>query len=345
VHSGGLEDGAYSDQRRRLSTCEPEAADRTRATGISIRQNRLGDLFSLTKPRITLMVLISAGAGFLLGSGGDVDGWGLVVASMGIGLVAGGTSALNQVLERDIDARMQRTRGRALPTGRVSPGAAALFSIALSALGLVFLAAFVNALTAMLALIALLSYVLVYTPLKQVSSLSTLIGAVPGALPIMGGWTAVTGSLDPGAWALFGILFFWQLPHFLALAWMYRDDYRRGGLKMLGVTDPDGRQTRHQSVLYAVALLPTCLLPVLLGLTGGVYAFAALLLTGAYVASALRFAVRADSPTARGLFRVSLFYLPVLLLFLTLDGNGSRTGAIDPAAGPAVTVGSLRAGE
>jgi len=290
------------------------------------------------KPRITLMVLISAGAGFVLGSRGTVDGWALLVASVGIGLVAGGTSALNQVLERDVDALMQRTRGRVLPTGKVTPGIATLFSIGVSALGVVVLAVFVNALTAVLAVIALLSYILAYTPLKKVSSLSTLVGAVPGALPILGGWTAATGSLDPGGWALFGILFFWQLPHFLALAWMYRDDYRRGGLKMLGVTDPDGRQTRHQSVLYAVALLPTSLLPVLLGLTGGFYAFAALLLTGAYVASALRFAARADSPTARGLFRVSLLYLPVLLLFLTLDGTGSRI--VEPVSGPAVTIGS-----
>ena len=301
-------------------------------------RNRPRDLFSLTKPRITLMVLVSAGAGFVLGSRGAVDGWALLVASVGIGLVAGGTSALNQVLERDVDALMQRTRGRVLPTGKVTPGIATLFSIGVSALGVVVLAVFVNALTAVLAVIALLSYILAYTPLKKVSSLSTLVGAVPGALPILGGWTAATGSLDPGGWALFGILFFWQLPHFLALAWMYRDDYRRGGLKMLGVTDPDGRQTRHQSVLYAVALLPTSLLPVLLGLTGGFYAFAALLLTGAYVASALRFAARADSPTARGLFRVSLLYLPVLLLFLTLDGTGSRI--VEPVSGPAVTIGS-----
>lgn len=301
-------------------------------------KNRPRDLLSLTKPRITLMVLISAGAGFVLGSRGAVDGWALLVASVGIGLVAGGTSALNQVLERDIDALMRRTRGRVLPTGKVTPGIATLFSIGVSALGVVVLAVFVNALTAVLAVIALLSYILAYTPLKKVSSLSTLVGAVPGALPILGGWTAATGSLDPGGWALFGILFFWQLPHFLALAWMYRDDYRLGGLKMLGVTDPDGRQTRHQSVLYAVALLPTSLLPVLLGLTGSFYAFAALLLTGAYVASALRFAARADSPTARGLFRVSLLYLPVLLLFLTLDGTGSRI--VEPVSGPAVTIGS-----
>lgn len=305
--------------------------------------NDPADLFSLTKPRITLMVLITSGAGFLMGSGGDVDLWGLVVSCLGIWLVAGGTSALNQVIERDIDARMHRTRGRALPAGRVTPAAATWFSLGLSALGVGILAVFVNALTALLAIIALLSYILVYTPLKRVSSLSTLVGAVPGALPILGGWTAATGSMDPGGWALFGILFFWQLPHFLALAWMYSEDYRRGGLKMLGVSDPAGRQTRHQSVLYALALLPASLLPVLLGLTGGFYAFAALLLTGAYLASAIRFAARADSPTARGLFRVSLLYLPVLLLFLTLDSAGPVATAAD--SGPAVTIGNVSVGK
>ncbi len=304
----------------------------------SARLNRPGDLFSLTKPRITLMVLISAGAGFLLGSAGDVDRWALIVASLGIGLVAGGASALNQVFERDIDARMMRTRGRPLPTGKVTTTAAVAFSVATSMLGVGILAAFVNTLTAVLALVALVSYVFVYTPLKRVSSLSTLVGAVPGALPIVGGWTAATGSLDPGAWALFGILFFWQVPHFLALVWMYRDDYRRGGLKMLGVTDPEARQTRQQSVLYAVALLPASLLPVLLGLTGQAYAVAALLLTGAYVWSALRFALRADSPAARRLFRVSLLYLPVLLLLLTLDGHSVGSRGIEPTAGPTVTV-------
>ena len=160
-------------------------------------RNRPGDLFSLTKPRITLMVLISAGAGFLLGSAGDVDRWALIVASLGIGLVAGGASALNQVLERDIDARMIRTCKRPLPTGKVTTTVALVLSVATSLLGVGILAAFVNTLTAVLALVALVLYVFVYTPLKRVSSLSTLVGAVPGALPIMGGWTAATGSLDP----------------------------------------------------------------------------------------------------------------------------------------------------
>lgn len=290
-----------------------------------------------------MMVVISAGAGFLVASGGDIDGRALLVAALGIGMVAGGTSALNQVIERDIDALMLRTRGRPLPTGKVTPGAAAAFSLGLSVLGILFLATFVNLLTALLAMIALASYVLVYTPLKKVSSLSTVVGAVPGALPILGGWTAATGSLDPGGWALFGILFFWQLPHFLALAWLYREDYRLGGLKMLGVTDPSGRQTRHQSVLYAVALLPTSLLPVLLGLSGGFYAAAALLLTGAYVGTALHFAFRGTSPTARSLFRVSLLYLPVLLLFLTLDvRSGGGVDTLEASSVAAESPGTAR---
>jgi protoheme IX farnesyltransferase len=298
--------------------------------------NRPQDLFALTKPRITLMVLVSAGAGYVAGSGGEFSWSSLLVAMLGIGLVAGGTSALNQVVERDIDALMHRTRGRPLPTGRVTAPVATVFSTVVSLLGVLILALQVNVLTAVLAAVALLSYVLVYTPLKRVSSLSTLVGAVPGALPIMGGWTAATGSLDAGGWALFGILFFWQLPHFLALAWLYRDDYRRGGLKMLGVTDVGGRQSRHQSVLYTLALLPTSLLPALLGLTGPLYAVAALLLTGTYVGGAVRFAFRADSPTARSLFRISLLYLPLLLMLLTVDGKSVGAGS-SPASERALT--------
>jgi len=283
------------------------------------RRNRPGDLVRLTKPRITLMVLVSAAAAYWVACGGRPDPLAMLVAMLGIGLVAGGTSALNQLIERDIDARMERTRGRPLPTGRVTPPAAAAFSLTISLGGVALLALVVNALTALLAAIALVSYVLVYTPLKRVSSLSTLVGAIPGALPIMGGWTAASGELAPGAWALFGILFFWQLPHFLALAWLFREDYRRGGLRMLGVVDASGRQTTNQAVLYALALVPTSLLPVVLGLSGPAYAFVALGLSLAYVASAVRFWLRTDVPTARGLFRTSLLYLPLLLLLLSVD--------------------------
>lgn len=302
-------------------------------------RNRPADLLQLTKPRITLMVLVSSAAGFVIGSSGRPDPLMLLATLLGIGLVAGGTSALNQLLERDVDALMERTKGRPLPTGRVTPGAAAAFSIVISLVGIVFLALIVNSLTALLAAIALLSYILLYTPLKRVSSLSTLVGAVPGALPIMGGWTAARGDLGPGAWALFGILFFWQLPHFLALAWLFREDYRRGGLKMLGVTDPTGQQTRSQAVLYALALIPASLLPALLGLSGSVYALVALALGIAYLAAAVRFWVRADSLAARGLFRTSLVYLPLLLILLSFDPGARRqTGPDGPSDAPAVVL-------
>ena len=288
------------------------------------RRNRPAALLQLTKPRITLMVLVSSAAGFTIGSSGRPDPRLLLAALLGIGLVAGGSSALNQLLERDIDSLMERTRKRPLPTGRVTPAAALAFAAAISIFGILFLALAVNPLTALLAAIALLSYVLVYTPLKRVSSLSTLVGAIPGALPIMGGWSAARGELGPGAWAVFGILFFWQLPHFLALAWLFREDYRRGGLQMLGVTDPTGHQTRSQAVLYALALIPASLLPALLGLSGSLYALVALSLGLAYLAAAVRFWFRADSPTARGLFRTSLIYLPLLLILLSLDSGSSR---------------------
>jgi len=307
------------------------------------RRNHPADLLQLTKPRITLMVLVSSAAGFVIGSSGRPDPLLLLATLIGIGLVAGGSSALNQLLERDIDSLMERTKGRPLPAGRVTPGAAVAFAGMISLSGIVLLALIVNLLTALLAAIALLSYVLVYTPMKRVSSLSTLVGAVPGALPIMGGWSAARGELGPGAWALFGILFFWQLPHFLALAWLFREDYRRGGLKMLGVTDPTGHQTRSQAVLYALALIPASLLPALLGLSGSLYAFVALSLGLAYLAAAVRFWVRADSPTARGLFRTSLIYLPLLLILLSFDPGTSR-GAQPNGPGDASAVALVGSG-
>jgi protoheme IX farnesyltransferase len=270
------------------------------------------------------MVLMSSGAAYLLGSAGSFDPFAMLVAMLGIALVAGGTSALNQVVERDVDGRMNRTRSRPLPTGRVTPGVAAVFSLVLAGAGVVLLALAVNGLTALLAAIALASYVLLYTPLKRVSSLSTIVGAVPGALPIMGGWTAATGELGPGAWALFGILFFWQLPHFLALAWLYREDYARGGLRVLSVEDPTGTSSGQQSVLWAAALVPTSLLPAVLGLTGPAYAVAALTLSIAYLVSAVRFAHRVNTATARRLFGVSLLYLPLVLGLLAIDrGHGT----------------------
>ncbi|TFG66564.1 MAG: protoheme IX farnesyltransferase [Gemmatimonadales bacterium] len=276
-------------------------------------------LLELTKPRITLMVLVTSAAGYFLASGGNPDPVAMAIALVGIGLVAGGSSGLNQVIEREPDGLMERTRRRPIPSGRVSILAATVFTSLLAISGVIYLYLLVNRLTAVLALVSIISYVFIYTPLKRVSSLSTLVGAIPGALPIMGGWTAARPELGPGAWALFGILFFWQLPHFMALAWLFRDDYRRGGFKMLGVLDPEARQTRIQAVLYAVALVPASLLPVAIGLSSGVYSVAAVLLGGAYVTAAARFFVQADIQSARRLFRMSLLYLPILLLVLSLD--------------------------
>lgn len=284
-------------------------------------------LLELTKPRITLMVLLTSAAGYFLASGGRPDPASMAIALAGIALVAGGSSGLNQVVEREPDGRMERTRRRPIPSGRVSVLVATVFTSLLAVSGVVYLDLLVNRLTAVLALASIISYVFVYTPLKRISSLSTLVGAIPGALPIMGGWSAARPELGPGAWALFGILFFWQLPHFMALAWLFRDDYRRGGFKMLGVLDPEARQTRVQAVLYAVALVPASLLPVAIGLSNAVYGVAALLLGGAYVLAASRFFFQADIQSARRLFRMSLIYLPVLLLVLSLD-RGPYPGSV-----------------
>jgi protoheme IX farnesyltransferase len=276
-------------------------------------------LFELTKPRITQLVLLTAAAGFYAGARGGVDPWLLLHTLLGTALVAGGTNALNQLRERDIDARMERTRRRPLPSGRVSARAAGVFAGAISLLGVVYLALAVNVLTAALAALTLVSYVFLYTPLKRRTTLNTLIGAVPGALPIVGGWTAAGGALDVAVGALFWILFLWQLPHFLALAWIYREDYRRGGLAMLSVEDADGRRTGRMVLLYALALLPVSLVPTLVGLTGAVYFVGAVLLGVVYSGVGVALAWRVTAPRAWRVFAVSVVYLPALLALLVID--------------------------
>jgi protoheme IX farnesyltransferase len=273
----------------------------------------------LTKPRITQLVLLTAAAGFYLGAGGAVDLVLLVHTLLGTALVAAGTNAFNQLRERDLDARMHRTRGRPLPSGRVSPRAPACCR-----------RHFVRRRCSTrsggqlpdrraLAALTLASYVLLYTPLKTKTSLNTLIGAVPGALPIVGGWTAAGGALGPAVLALFWILFLWQLPHFLALAWIYREDYRRGGFAMLAVQDPDGRQTGAMALLYAVALVPVSLLPTLLGVTGAWYFFGALILGVAYTVAAAALTQAVTTARAWRVFLVSVVYLPALLTLMVVD--------------------------
>jgi heme o synthase len=238
---------------------------------------------------------------------------------LGTALVAAGTNAFNQLGERDVDALMRRTAHRPLPSRRLSPRAAGLFAGAISVAGVVWLAVFVNATTAALAALTLGSYVGLYTPLKRRTSLNTLVGAVPGALPIVGGWTAAGGELGLAVTALFAILFLWQLPHFLALAWLYRDDYKNGGLVMLGVDDEDGSRTGRMALLYGTALLPVSLLPTLLGLTGTWYFFGALLLGAAYAACGMPLLWHGSPRQARRLFFASIVYLPALLTLMVFD--------------------------
>ncbi|HET6638455.1 MAG TPA: heme o synthase [Gemmatimonadota bacterium] len=279
----------------------------------------LSDYLILTKVRITALVLVTAATGFLLGSRDGLDlpllGWTL----LGTGLAASGAAALNQVLERGVDARMRRTAGRPIPAGRMSAPHGLIVGIALSLAGVAVLAAFVNFLTAGLGLLTVLLYVGVYTPLKRMTTLNTIVGAVPGAIPPVMGWTAAAGSLGLPAGILFAILFLWQLPHFLAIAWIFRDDYARGGFPMLPVIDPDGLTTGHQVALYCAALVPVSLLPTFLGLTGPIYFFGALVLGLGFLAFGLRMARNRRGREARGVLLASVTYLPLLLALLVLD--------------------------
>lgn len=264
-------------------------------------------------------MLLTAAAGFYLGAGDRVDLLLLANTLLGTALVAAGTNAWNQIRERDVDARMARTRRRPLPSGRLALQAAVWFASAITAAGVGYLAATVNLVTAMLAALTFATYVMLYTPLKRTSTLNTLVGAVPGALPIVGGWTAAGGSIGPAVAALFWILFLWQLPHFLALAWLYREDYRAGGLRMLSVDDERGSDTGRMAMLYAIALLPISLMPTLLGVTGSLYFFGALTLGVLYVAAGAWLIAGATPTRAWRLFFVSILYLPALLTLMVLD--------------------------
>ena len=279
------------------------------------------DFLALTKPRIVALVLVTVAAGFAAAPAGVVSSpVALLHTLIGAALVAAGTNALNQVLERDIDALMKRTARRPLPSGRLRLNEAAWFAWGAGLVGIVYLAALVNPTTALLAAATLGIYVFMYTPLKRRSSISTLVGAVPGALPVLGGWAAAGAALDARAWVLFWILFLWQLPHFLALSWLYRDDYARGGLRMLSVEDPDGRATFRQATLYALALVPASLAPAAFGMTGGAYFIVTLALSVLYVAVSLTAMMAPSVRAARRLFLTSLVYLPVVLGLLILDG-------------------------
>jgi len=291
----------------------------TDAAVLSPARARTSDFVTLAKPRLNLLVVGSAVAGYAMAGGDSGQVFRLLSTILGTGLVAGGASAYNQILERDADALMQRTRLRPLPDGRLQVGEALLFATALSSLGLATLAVGVNTLCALVALATLVRYVVIYTPLKRVTSFATVIGAIPGALPPVIGWVAAREELSQGAWLLFGIVFLWQLPHFLSIAWMFRDDYARAGFLMLPVLEPDGRSTGRQTVIYAAALVPMSLAPTLIGLTGRAYFAGALALAAIFMTLAVKFALSRSRPDAKRLFFGSIIYLPLLWILMIVN--------------------------
>jgi protoheme IX farnesyltransferase len=276
----------------------------------------LGELF---KMRLTFLVLLTTLVGFYLGWSGSMA-YGLMVNTIvATALVAAGASALNQLLEREHDAKMRRTQDRPLPSGRMTPDAVLIIGGVCAGTGLIYLALAVNLLTALLGALTLASYLFVYTPLKRVTTLNTAIGAIPGALPPLMGWTAARGEVTAQGWSLFAILFFWQLPHFLAIAWMYRDDYERAGFVMLPVVDPEGQRTGRQALSHTLGLLPVSLCPFLFGLVGRVYLAGALVLGAGFVWFAFQFARQMSMSGARRLFYASILYLPLLLSLMVFD--------------------------
>ena len=289
------------------------------AAATAVPRSRAADYAALAKPRLNLLVVASTLAGYVMAGGEPGSVTALLCTVIGTGLVAGGAAAFNQVIERDTDGLMRRTRTRPLPDGRLGAPEAVRYAAVLSIAGLIVLGAGVNGLAAAVALTTLASYAVVYTPLKRRTSFATVIGAIPGALPPVIGWAAAENGLSLGAWVLFGILFLWQLPHFLAIAWMYREDYARAGLPMLPVIEPDGRSTARQAVVYAAALLPLALAPTLVGMSGTIYFAGALVLTLVFVAMAGRFALSRAVRDARNLFFWSIIYLPILWTLMIAD--------------------------
>lgn len=280
----------------------------------------------LTKIRLTGLVVATTAVGFLMAGGGRQEVSRLAWTVLGTALAAAGAMALNQVMEVGRDARMERTRHRPLPAGVLTARHALAFGVVVAGAGLAILAAEANTLTAVLGLTVVLVYTLVYTPLKPRSPLCTLAGAVCGAIPPMMGWTATGTPLGFGAWLLAGVLFLWQIPHFLALAWLYRDDYARGGFRMLSVVDASGRSTGQAAVLYSMALLPVGVLAALGGMTGWGFAAGSFVLTGGLVALALALAAKKSDAVARRLFLATLIYLPLLLGLMVADRLPSPQG-------------------
>ncbi len=298
-----------------------KTADVLCAKSPALVRSRVADYVELSKPRISVMVLVTVAAGALMATTSAVDWAGLCQTLIGTALVAAGASALNQFLERDVDALMRRTEGRPLPSGRLQPFEVAIFGAAFGLVGVLYLALAGQRMAAAVAAATFLAYVFVYTPLKRVTTLNTLIGAVPGALPPVIGWVSVRGTIDAQIVIVFLILFLWQVPHFLAIAWIYKRDYAQAGLCMLPVVDDSGAMTGRQMICYCLALLSASLLPLSNGRAGVLYLAGAMLLGALFLTCALAFAQRPGLDRARSVVRASLVYLPLLLALLLLDGS------------------------
>jgi len=283
---------------------------------------RLLSYIELTKPRITFLIVLTAAASFCLGSEGPLNYIQFFHTIFGITLLSSGIATLNQFLERESDGLMLRTRCRPLPAGKLAPKTALLFGVILTALALIYLALFINLLTAILGVIAFTGYLFLYTPLKTRTTLCTFIGAFPGAMPALMGWAAARGQLSIEGWVLFAILFLWQFPHFFSIAWLYREDYARAGIRMLPVVESEGRVTGQQIVIYTLLLLPVSLLPTLLKLSGSIYFYGALALGIAFIYYGIRVAILRSKWQARRLLQASVLYLPLLFALMVLNQGG-----------------------
>ena len=277
------------------------------------------DHIALMKPRLNFLVVASSAAGYYLGCRTGIEVWPMTQAVAGTALVAAGSAVLNQLYERDTDALMRRTRLRPLPDGRVSGADALVFGVALAAAGVAVLALRANALAAALALATLVAYLAIYTPMKRQTPLSTIVGAVPGALPPLIGWAAARNAVDAGGLSLFAIVFLWQIPHFMAIAWLYRDDYAKAGFPMLPVIEPDGRRAGRHALWYSLALVPVSVMPTLTGISGWLALAAAAVMTAGMVFLAARFSANRTEATARQLFFASITYLPLLWITMIVD--------------------------
>jgi heme o synthase len=282
-------------------------------------QFKVQDYIDLTKPRITWLILMSTGVGYYFGHRGQWSLWVLLNTMVGTALVASGTAALNQWYERDADRHMRRTQMRPLPSGRLSAGQALWFGIALALIGGLELGLSVNWLASGLCISTLLLYLFLYTPLKQKTWWSTTVGAFPGAMPPLIGYAAAANRLTPEAWVLYAILFLWQFPHFYAIAWMYRDDYARAGIRMLPVVEPDGESTARQILLYSVLLIPISLLPNWLGMTGTLYTAGAIAMGLVFLYSGVRVSLDRTNARARKVLLASVLYLPAIYCLMILD--------------------------